>query len=118
MQKHSEGLRGRIGTSTGSVGQTTIIVSSEPLKRWNSVHGARMRTRSESGSPGRTIPRLEELRASESLSCTLPPPPQFPRRRFSVWSALIFFALIILFIYLLFVYFVRGGFAIVRILDI
>ncbi|XP_073989793.1 rap guanine nucleotide exchange factor 2-like isoform X3 [Rhodnius prolixus] len=84
MQKHSEGLRGRIGTSTGSVGQTTIIVSSEPLKRWNSVHGARMRTRSESGSPGRTIPRLEELRASESLSCTLPPPPQFPRRRFSV----------------------------------
>ncbi|XP_014252109.1 rap guanine nucleotide exchange factor 2 isoform X4 [Cimex lectularius] len=72
MHKHSEGLRGRIG------------MPGEPLRRWNSLHG-RIRTRSESGSPGRTIPRLEELRASETmLSSSLPPPPHMPRRRFSV----------------------------------
>lgn len=59
-----------------------------PVRRWNSFHGGG--PAHGNGEPFRAVPKAIQALRSESVDRTVqraqpPPPPSFPRRRFSVW---------------------------------
>jgi len=92
MHKHSSQLRGPGGQNGG-------IASRGPVRRWNSFHGGGGNFNDAVGNGGmlakacqepfRAVPRAVQALRSESVDrahrAQPPPPPAFPRRRFSVW---------------------------------
>lgn len=104
MRKHTTQLRGSAGHNAGYHG-----ANRGPVRRWNSFHGGggggggtgNFNDGVGNGSvvtkachePFRAVPKAVQALRSESVDraprVQPPPPPAFPRRRFSVWWVLV-----------------------------
>lgn len=99
MHKHTSQLRGPGGHNAGYHG-----ANRGPVRRWNSFHGGGGGGNGGTGNfndgvgnggtkacqePFRAVPKAVQALRSESVDrahrAQPPPPPAFPRRRFSVW---------------------------------